>query len=90
MFLERERHRHEAAGLVFGAELDGFGALAGELVDGRLRIEEVGTEWAAVHEKLNDTADSGCGVGAGDGGGERGQGEGAESASEGVDGLAAG
>ena len=39
---ELEGHRHQAARLVLGAELDFRRPLAGELVDRRLGIEQVG------------------------------------------------
>ena len=47
-------HGHETAGGPLGAEIGSFGALSVVFCQGGFGIEKVGTEGAAVHEKVDD------------------------------------
>src|SRR5207249_3933503 len=49
-----KRHRQVAEGLSLGAQIDLGRPLAGVAIDIGLRIEEIGAEWTAVHEQMND------------------------------------
>ena len=54
VLFELERRGQQSRCRALGAEVDLLGPLAGELVDGRLRVQEVRAERASVHEQMND------------------------------------